>query len=440
MRLTYVAAVMATVLLAGCGSKSNINQIWGGNDEGADSLYMEARAAYDRGDYDAAEEKAQKLVDRNPDNEDAAVLLGYIYLSSGGIDPFRLAREMIALSTPTTTTPTDKADGGVLQGPSAEDSDAEAEDDTNDATSTLQKLGSLINLSETDFTNLQKEPFTGTTGLFTDNPLIVPKDVTPDLRQQIEVLKAMNAAIMAVCRFVDDSVKIEGDTRHADANCVKVDGPRNNPPKAHFLWAFSHLTEAMVFQSVLLYSTAENGDSNFKAASDKLNNSSFDGDAGVAEFTSKVTELKTASDLVFNTTSNDSMIASTFRALDAVDKAFGALSGLPEGITKRITGAMGKIREVGTKLGGEGSTGNVTALKGQMTDKVSKTIGKKVDDVITKKLGEPTTVTGVDALPLSDAQKTTMKEQITDMCASFDALSAGGDPDKIAESKPASCK
>jgi hypothetical protein len=434
--LSLAGALVAAASLVGCGAASNFNQIWGGNDEGGDSLYIEARAAYDRGDYDDALKKAEKLIERNPNNEDAAVLLGYIHLSAGGIDPYRLAREMIAI-TPTSTA-TD-AGGTPLQDPAA-DGEAETEDDANDATSTLQKLGSLINLSATDFTNMQKEPYTGTTDLFASNPLIVPKEVTPELRQLIGVLRSMNSAIMAVCRFVRDDVKIAGDTRHADASCTKVEGEGGNYAKAHFLWAFSHLTEAMAFQSVLLYSTAESGDSNFKVASDKLNATNFEGDAGVADFTAKVTDLKAASDLVFDTASNDSMIATTFRALEAVDLAFGVLTGLPEGITKKITGAMDKIREVGTKIGGEGSSGNITALKGQMTDKVSKSVGKKVDDVITKKLGGPTKVSEVDGLPgIPDATKDKLKEQITSMCESYDALAAGGDPDKIAESKPASC-
>src|SRR5690606_20882434 len=140
--------------------------------------------------------------------------------------------------------------------------------------------------------------------------------------------------------------------------------------------------EATAFQAVLLYSTVETGDSNFKAASDKLHASSFEGDEGVEGITAKVEELKKASDLVIDTTRDDSMIATTFRALETVDAAFGVLTGLPEKITSRITGAMGKIRDVGTKIGGEGSAGNVSALKGQMTNKVSKSVGKKVDDVI----------------------------------------------------------
>ena len=39
--------MLPVVFLYSCGSASNINQIWGEDDEGSDSMLAEATAAYD---------------------------------------------------------------------------------------------------------------------------------------------------------------------------------------------------------------------------------------------------------------------------------------------------------------------------------------------------------------------------------------------------------
>src|SRR5690606_4366913 len=144
-RQLWLACVAASLGLTSCGSETNFNQLWQ-DDEGTDSLMAQARVAYDEGDFEAAEKFAKEAVELNELNEEAAVLLGYVYLSRGGIDPYRLARELISLSTPKKEEVTGGQNllqpGGGGGNPPPDDGSGEKADD---AASTLLELSGLIN-------------------------------------------------------------------------------------------------------------------------------------------------------------------------------------------------------------------------------------------------------------------------------------------------------
>src|SRR5690606_17192388 len=121
-----------------------------------------------------------------------------------------------------------------------------------------------------------------------------------ELRAQVHTLNYMNKAVKAVCRFVDTSTKSDVDSRHGADDCTLPAGQnRKQTAKAHFLWAFSHLTEALVYQSVLLYSGSNSAkdSSNFQQASANLDayEGNFDG------FVNAISDMKGAVDTVFAT-------------------------------------------------------------------------------------------------------------------------------------------
>src|SRR5436190_963294 len=109
--------------------------------------------AYDRGDFGTAESLANELIAKNPNNEDAAILLGYVWLSKAGVDPYALARKLVAMSSTTTA--------------------AALTDSSSNASTTLATLATLINLSPDDFNSLSQKPFDndggGTTLFGSDN-------------------------------------------------------------------------------------------------------------------------------------------------------------------------------------------------------------------------------------------------------------------------------
>lgn len=433
--------------LSACGTSSNFNQIFGKDEEAADVMLEIAKAAYDRGDFDRSEELATKLLDRNPDNEGAALVLGYTYLSMGGIDPYRLARELIALDKK------DKGGDASSSGTPASLQQPPADEGTkaNDASSTLTELGSLINLSEADFDVLSDRTFSAAdnggaepTLFATDNKLFIPAKVNDDLRAQVEVLNYMNKAVKAICRFVANEVKVE-DPRHQDPSCAQTTAPRASAAKSHFLWAFSQLTESLVYQSVLLYSGLKNGTSNFQVASTTIDQSQFTGANALDSFVAKVSEIKNATDAVFDTANSDSMLRATLNDLNAVTLAFDQIAGLPEGIKNRIVTALKKINEVGATFGG-GAENNAGALKGQMTEKFAKTVGGKVDKVVDEQFAQASKASGQDIKTQKDLeklppeQKTAITDNITKACTSYDTLAKGLPADKVESNKPANCK
>ena len=76
------AAVISVLGLTSCGNGINFNKVWG-DDEGLDSLIAQAKIYYDKGEFEKAETFAKKAYDINNENEEAAVILGYIHLSLG---------------------------------------------------------------------------------------------------------------------------------------------------------------------------------------------------------------------------------------------------------------------------------------------------------------------------------------------------------------------
>ena len=495
-----ISALLATSLAAaamgGCGSETNLNKMWGTDGDAADSIYIEAKASYDKGDFRHAEDLLEKLVGRNKDNERAVVLLGYTYMSMGGIDPFTLARKLIAITASSTTDATaaakTAADNAALLGSAAADleqarhafmadtgddvgfaaADGSGSDTTTastNASSTLTKLSSIVNLSADDFTKLGS-PFKGDSDLFgadesSATHLIVPNLVTDDLRNSVDVLLYMNKAMKVICRFVDTGAKVDGDDVANASSCDQTAEARPDAAKAHFLWAFTHLAEAMVFQSVLLYTSSTSGTSNFETASQEISKFTTPTSGDLAPFLAEVTDLKSAVDQVFDVSTPNSMISTTLRDILSVNAAFTALSGLPASMTKPITDALAKINTVAAQVGGDsGATGQTKALKGQMLEKFSSTIGTKISSVTDKQIAAAGLPAGTplaskadfDKIKTSGTLTATQQTKVdelskklygdpatptdTGLCGAYTTLSDGEDPTKAEASKPAPCK
>jgi len=423
--------ILCFSLLTGCGASSNINQIWLGSEDGLDSLILDCRVLYDAGEFDAAGDKCDKASKISPSNEEAAILSGYVALSRGGIDPYTLARKLINLDSDKEAdanaelylTRSEKMDSLADLFFMQEDDDADSTN-SNSAADSLSKLSSLINLKAEDYqylgSLLSQENGDFKTDLFKGNEIFAANEVSAKLREKVEVLRYMNQSITKICSFVDDEVKVETDEtgRH---NCERTANATSSA-KAHFLWAFSHLTEALVFQSVLLYqgtstSAKDGSSSNFQSAGNELNK--FIG--SLTEFSDRVADMQVATDKVFDVTSEDSMLSRTLDALDSVTKAFAKLAGLPASMTASITSAMDKIRKTGETIGGD--TGDVKALKGQMTEKTAKVVAKKIAEAAVNETGE--VVTKAES------------EEVAKICSDFETISQGVDSSKVPT--PAAC-
>ncbi len=409
----WTGLTLAALLLAGCGAGTNFNQIWGGDDDAFDSLMARARISYDRGDFKDASELAEKARAINPLSEDANILLGYINLSLGGIDPFILAQRLIEVNTPESAA-TNLAEGSNSGG----------------VAGTLQNLNKLINLTSDDLTLLSESYETPASSFFAEIPILRPKTVTAELRETVPVLKAMNNALKYVCGFVEDGVRVAADPRDSFESCPKVAGEKSQTYKAHFLWAFAHLTEALVFQSVLLYSDGKDGkNSNIEQRSKKINNADFSatGTAGLTTFVTTVAELKESVDAIFasetTVAGGVTQLTATLNAMQSVSLAFAALPGMPSDLTSKITTAMDEIKKIGQKINTSSETlGQSQALKGQMTETFSKTVATKIDETICKEY------TSCNAVP----EEVKNSEDVKKLCDSYTSLATGVDPAKQA--------
>ena len=425
----FMITLVTCATFVGCGSSSNLNQVWGKEDNGGDSLLVEGQAAFDAGTYDRAESIVRKLTERNPDNEDAAILLGYIHLAKGGLEPISLSRKLIALS-PTTN-------GSGSSGASLVEA-ASSTSAASDAATILTSMSTLVNVSAADKAMLYAHEFGKEDAdnnkvaltLFTgSNALVVPPLVDDTLRAKIAVLSALNLAIKDVCRFVDSEVKIKEDSRDVAADCTATTVPRKSAAKAHFLWVLSHLSEALVFQPVILYTAPGSKTPSLTSISTDINDPKKTVVTTVAEFTAfaaKVLEVKNAVNKVFNTTDSGSMVQATLQDLNSVILGFGRLAGIPASVQDSITKSFASISSLGKELGTVNAATNTAGFKAQMIQEMSKSIGAQIQSASDK-----AAASGID--------KTVSKAQITAMCDSFDKLNQGAPPSLIAAAKPKAC-
>jgi len=404
-----VAGVVVLIgLLAGCGSGTNVNQIWGKDDDAYDSLYLRARAAYDRGDFADAKSLAERARNINSRNEDVNILLGYIHLSLGGIDPFILARRLVENNSSTTA-------AALTQGGAAASGSS-----SSGVSGTLQSLGKIISLGSTDLDALSSLVETPADSIFATIPLRRPKIVNASLREAVPVLREMNNAIRYICGFVDPKVT-EGsaDPRDTAENCPQITGSREQTYKAHFLWAFAHLTEALVFQSVLLYSDGnQNNMPNIEQRSKAVSSGNFTTDAsgGITKFVSTVDELQESVDAVFASEAGEAgavtQLSATLNAMDSVTKAFSALPGIPDSLTSQITKSMDSLRTIGGETAGQ-----TRALRAQMTEKLSQNVATKIDATVCAKFG------GGNCANVPAEAKASAEVQ--ELCSSYTTLANG---------------
>lgn len=452
---------LATVIFSvvGCGSGSNLNRIWG-SDQSTESKMVEAKIAYDKGDFSHAIRLTSGLLELNPDHEEAAILQGYAYVSEGGLDPFRVASCLINLSSSSSTskgatdtsgsssrcrTPSSGSTAGLismddpLESWFTADSSTSSSSSSNGDSSTLKKLQSgLLSITDEDYAKLNKGEFTGTSGLFLEgNKLLIPAEVSEELRSSVGILSNLSSAVKAVCRFVNDNEAVKSDAaRYQGYGCDLTHYSRKNAAKAHYLWALSHLGEALTFTSVVLYSTGEGSTYNFQKASAAL---SAQANTSVDKVVAQVEEVQSAIGLVFDTENTNSMISQTLYDLNAVSGAFDAIAGLPDSVKKEISKIIDGVKTVGKTISGAG--GETKALKTRLLESVTTAVAKKTSETIAsvvKQAGGPTDPNAITPDVVAGLDPAS-REQIGKLCSSYDALTKDSPAATIAASKPKAC-
>jgi hypothetical protein len=437
--------------LWGCGSGLNTNRIWGFEDS-TESKLLDAKVAYDRGDFAGAINLTSQILELNPDVEEAAILQGYAYLSQGGLDPYRVASCLTSLSGSSSTSNSSSATSSRCSSAQkstgssqvgfddpielwfAADTNTGSTSSSSSDSSVLTKLQSgLLSLSDEDFAKLKKEDFQSSSGLFLgETSILIPAEVDDNLRNSVGILKNLNNAVGSVCRFVNDTSALKPDsTRYTGMGCEPTSISRKNATKAHYLWALSHLGEALTFTSVILYNKGDSSSYNFQRASTKLQNVST---TSVDTIVSQVEELQKAVSLVFDTENPKSMISKTLYDLNSTSAAFDAIAGLPDSVKQQITKILDGVKTVGKTIGGAGS--ETKALKTRLLDSVTTNASKKVNETIAAVANTDANNVTPEVVKKLDASK---QAQVSKLCASYDSLTKDSPADKKAAGKPKAC-
>ena len=338
-------ALLLTVCITqiiGCGPDTNILGYFEpeGKKNAYDALILRAEYAYNKEEYEEASEIVDKALEINTNNEEAAILKGYILMSQGGIDGFQLAEGLIDQSSTTSL---------ALQ--LANDDDCAGNEG---ASAVLCKLQNTIGMSVDEKNQL----LTGETSTIGDKTIETPKSATDARIAGVNVINKMNEAISTICPYVDTSVLNPDDSRHI---CTANDNSNRLSAKANYLWAFAHLIEGVAFYSVFFQNLVD-----LEAA---LSSASS---ADSSNYISTLTAVATISNTLLPTNQEDAILNAIYDDFDTTSAGFRAIPGMPDKITKSIEDAATKLKEKSSTVGEAG------ALKQQLAAKMTKAIQSKV--------------------------------------------------------------
>lgn len=340
----------SAIWLSACGD-SNFNEMLLVSDKqknALDQLLQEAKYHYDKGDADKAMALTEKAAAINPYNEETLILKAYIYLSRAGLDAFSLSKNLI------------------------EQSEKKADDTTSatDKTSeSFSAMASVLSLTPADLDTMG----TSSTAAGTEYKLYYPYPADQARSGGSLAITAINQAIATLCPLVADSTRSSTDARHS---CEKSPYALQRSGKSHFAWALAHLGEAIAFYTVVLYDDG-NGKPNVQDVADSIDKNN------ISQLVSRVTALQGAVSSIFPTgdAASNSMLNAMFSNLEATNKGFGAIEGVPPTVTKTVSDSIENLKAKISKIGGtanESSKQN-EALRNSLTTGLSTDLKKKIE-------------------------------------------------------------
>lgn len=360
-----IKVILFALALPACNSETNLIGRTVPTDH-HDSYYYNldmARALYDSGRARDARKYGLKAFLMDPDSEQASILLGFIDLSLAGGDPFTLAKALMEAEQAKKDAASKPGAQPVKTGSSTSD--------------TLGSVKSAIGITPDELALLGQRDDSDP-----QLPVIIPKCVE-EARATVERLFYVNEAIRAVCPFVDKDIRNEADYRQV---CDPTERPRQFSAKAHFLWAFSHLTEALAFNSVLTFSNADSVDkrSNLEKRVTKVQTLDTTTPDGITRLLETLKGVEATVSAIFpasglcSETAPTSQLRATLNDMLAVDIAFSRISGVPDKIVASIRKSMEKITGIGGK---DGVGSQLAAMKGDFTKKISGGLSTKIDQL-----------------------------------------------------------
>ncbi|MFK7873205.1 MAG: hypothetical protein AB8C84_08550 [Oligoflexales bacterium] len=388
-RNIHLASFLCSLVMTSCGSSSNPYYYLLGEEhsEAYDVYLTRARAAFNAGAYEEAQGFAEAAEQLNPGSEDAALLLGYVYLGLAGVAPF-----------------------DILVGLAAQEEEEEASEESSDSSGegsneTLDKLKGAVAISDDEFALLGELNTS-----VSDLPVIVPI-CAGEARVVVEKLRLVNQAIALACPYVNEEARLAEDFRH---ECDAPIKPAQKSSQANSLWAFAHLTEALAFHSVLTYSTIANAEdkTNLELRADRLKNTNVSDPREIAAYLSSVDELTEIVDKVMPVSGfcSESYPQAQFQAmindLLSVSAAFKGLEGIPESLTESLDKSLEDIQDVRDNASGvDSSAQQASAARGDFTKDIAASVSEQIEEIPAGSLTE---------------------DEKSDLCSSYEGLLGSG--------------
>ena len=407
----FAGLLLLSFALVACGEGQNVLGLSVTKKEKkADIAYQifQAEYYYDRGKFAKALTFAEAARAMDPNNEHAGLLAGAIEFGLAGMDIYSLATRLMAQGEQKQAAGSD-ASSGATSGAAA----------GGDA---LAQMSTLFGLSAADIQAMTLDDNRVTTadgkvvlgapssGIFKDYPVLLPKTASAARLSGGETIQHLAKAVMIICRFVGDDVKMTTppsvDARDVSAECQTTPYHLVQQGKSRFLWALAHLVEALAFRSIVLYAPS-GGVPNIEQRSKAMS-----GSLAITDYISGIGDLSAVLGVIFPVdpaTNADSMLNAMITDLEAVDRTFSFMPGLPASLTSSVRKAIEQVQSQKAKAtlpGGAsgGANANVGALKEQLTSKLS----ANLRDQITAK----------------SASGAFSPQQQTDACAAYKAISA----------------
>lgn len=387
-----ILALFTLLAASGCGD-TNFNGIFfsSGSEDTYQYLLADARIKFDQGEFSEAQKSAEKIVNQNPNIEEAVVLLANIYLSLAQLDPFIVARKMIQINEGSVA-------AGLVQAKSSAD--------------TLTTFTDIVDIGDDEFALLGS--FDDAGGIFGDAGVLLPNK--PGLlsdpasaRSQVETLRYINKAITVICPFISNTVIAAAGTDPKIQECANADASSILPAQSNFIWALANLAEAMVFTEVLLYSGTGSA-SVLETRVEAVESPELNTAVQIQSYLDRLTEIRDNVATIFDS-SEDSMLTATVNNLNFVVAAFDAIPGIPDSLTSEIKRVLNEIETKAAVLDGESeSEKNAKALQGELNE----TLAKKLES----SFKNPETNEKLQALS---------QDEKDEACASFEQLAIGTD-------------
>ncbi|MBF0440756.1 MAG: tetratricopeptide repeat protein [Oligoflexales bacterium] len=384
---------LLSILIFACSAETNpLAKVSLGRMNDVENLLNLSEMRYDKGDFEGALTYAQMALELDPQNQRGSLMMGFVHFSMAGMDPFRLASKLMD-KTESKKGQTLHEEADILLADGKESSNSEMLSNLNDLLGVTQAEYDGITLEGNSVVLVDGSVVKGApdSGVFKEYPVILPKTATLARSAGTPIISHLTAGIRHICPLVIEEVKIPEDPRHSPDNCHPVSNTVYARGKAHFLWAFLHLTEAVIFKTIVLYDPEGKG-ANIIRRSDAIKAQTS---MGFLDYLKAVRELSAVMDVIFPTDeqkSRDSMLTAIINDLTATSLAFTSMKGIPPSMTEQVTSTLNSINEKRNKMatagagtaGQSGVNSGSKALKEQLTAKIAQNVGSQMAERYSK--------------------------------------------------------